>query len=652
MSEFTGRIDPASGDVAGNRGISDEGGHGTAVSAVAAAARNGSGTLGVAFNATIVSERADQPGSCTQKDGCAFYDDAIAAELDAARQAGAKVINLSLGGSQPGSQLLSAMQRAVNAGVVIVISAGNDGATNPDPFALTPAQQFPGMVIIAGALDTDNRTIASFSDKAGTGANSYLMAVGVDDLAPDQNGTEYYWSGTSFSAPTISGAVALLAQAFPNLTGAQIVDILFKSATDLGAQGVDSTYGNGALNIAAAFQPIGQTSLADSKTPISTTANGTLPAAAGGPNSGASVGAVILDGYNRAFVLDLAKTFQQAQQQHPLSRAIQSGIRSSSVSAGPLTVAMTVAERHDLPQGYALEKLGIGPEDARQSRLIAGSAIARLDKKTAVAFGFSEGAKQMERQLNGTEGGAFLIARDVAGDPGFDAPRDGSVAVRRNLGPVSLTFSGETGEVWNEVPIRATDSRYRWTSVSVDKTVGKTWLYAGLGRLQEKQTLLGGRMSDALGGGGANTLFLDAEARHDFGSGISAGVMARHGWTTFASGKFQTDAYAFDLAKTGLLSDRDRVGLRVSQPLRVSSGGFAMLLPTSYDYTTQSATDSWTTWSLAPNGREVDTELSYGSSLWDGAGWFGGNLYMRRQPGHVGGADSDFGAAIRFNLGF
>ena len=130
LSEFAGRIDRASGDVAGNRGVSDEGGHGTAVSAVAAAARNGSNTMGVAFDATIVSQRADEPGSCASKDGCAFYDGAIAAGIDAARQAGARVINLSLGGSTPGSTLLSAMNRAVSAGVVLVISAGNDGETS------------------------------------------------------------------------------------------------------------------------------------------------------------------------------------------------------------------------------------------------------------------------------------------------------------------------------------------------------------------------------------------------------------------------------------------------------------------------------------------------------------------------------------------
>jgi hypothetical protein len=387
-------------------------------------------------------------------------------------------------------------------------------------------------------------------------------------------------------------------------------------------------------------------------TPVSTSDNGQLPTASGDASTGQSMGAIILDGYNRAFVLNLAKTLQKAQPNHPLTQAIQSGILVNNVTAGPLTVGMTVAERHDLPQGFALEKFGIGPEDMRQSRLIAGEAIARIDNKTAVAFGFAEGAKAMERRLAGVDSGAFLIAKDIAGDPGFAATRHGSMAIRRNLGPVAVTLSGETGSVWNEVPTIATDSPYRFASVSVDKTIGNTWLSAGMSRLEEKQTLLGGRMANALGGGGSKTLFLDLEARRQFGNGVSAGITARHGWTDFAAGKFQTDAYAFDLSKAGIFSDSDRLGFRLAQPLRVSKGGFGMMLPTAYDYSTLSATDSWTTYSLTPSGREIDAEASYGSSLWNGSGWLGGNLFMRRQPGHIASADNDYGAAIRFTLGF
>ena len=99
----------------------------------------------MAFDATIVSERADQPGSCATTDGCNFFDAAIAAGIDAARSPGAKVINLSLGGSTPGPSLLAAMQRAVNAGIVIVISAGNDSTPEPRSFALDPGAEIPGI---------------------------------------------------------------------------------------------------------------------------------------------------------------------------------------------------------------------------------------------------------------------------------------------------------------------------------------------------------------------------------------------------------------------------------------------------------------------------------------------------------------------------
>ena len=54
--------------------------------------------------------------------------------------------------------------------------------------------------------------------------------------------------------------------------------------------------------------------------------------------------------------------------------------------------------------------------------------------------------------------------------------------------------------------------------------------------------------------------------------------------------------------------------------------------------------------SFTPSGREVDAELSYSTML--GKGWFGTNLFMRRQPGHVATANADVGAAIRYSLDF
>ena len=145
---------------------------------------------------------------------------------------------------------------------------------------------------------------------------------------------------------------------------------------------------------------------------------------------------------------------------------------------------MTVKQRSNVSAQFALDRLGIGPEDARQARLIAGSAVARLDQETAFALGLSEGSKAMERRLAGAQANAFLIARDIAGDPGFAAKRNGSIAVRRQFGGTGVSFSGESGDVWQPLVTSASGSPYRWTSLGVDRKLGRTTVSADLSRLE------------------------------------------------------------------------------------------------------------------------------------------------------------------------
>jgi hypothetical protein len=278
-------------------------------------------------------------------------------------------------------------------------------------------------------------------------------------------------------------------------------------------------------------------------------------------------------------------------------------------------------------------------------------AIATLDSKTKAGFGIGHGAKQLERQLMNAEGGAFLVARDVGGDPGFQARTGTSLAIRRDLGFAGATFASEQGEVWHDVKIDFDEAPYRWTSLTLDRRFGTdSWASVGLGRLEEKDTLLGGRLGSLYGSGGSSSLFMDIAARHNLGSGWSATVAGRRGWTEFSSGKFTTAAYSFDLAKYGLFRSADRFGIRIAQPLRVESGGVSMLLPTGYSYDTGLATSSMRQLRFTPSGREIDGELSYSAGV--GRGWLGANLFARRHPGHVASADADIGAAIRYSLGF
>lgn len=106
----------------------------------------------------------------------------------------------------------------------------------------------------------------------------------------------------------------LLAQKFPHLQGNTIAEILFKSATDLGEQGVDDVYGHGMLNIEAAMRPIGElniptgNSVEGTKTPLNqsyVTATGDIGYALA--NSTALQSAVVLDEYERRYSIDMTQ---------------------------------------------------------------------------------------------------------------------------------------------------------------------------------------------------------------------------------------------------------------------------------------------------------------------------------------------------------
>ncbi|MGB3723362.1 MAG: S8 family peptidase, partial [Pacificimonas sp.] len=305
--EFAGRIDPASRST--NRDpLQDIDGHGTSVAGVIAAAANGRFNQGVAPLATIVAQRADDPGSCDGEDGCNYPDVNIAAGIDNARVAGARVINVSLGGSEAFPVLRRAIDRATAADIIIVISSGNDGEDNPDPLALVANDGISrGRVLIAGALTATGQQ-AEFSNRAGSGQQHYFATLGDRVRSFDHTDTAFLFSGTSYAAPGLSGALALLFSAFPNLSADEAIEILRRSATDLGAAGTDAVFGRGGLDIAAAFRAQGQTSLAGSKIALDAE-SGALVTFGGAAGDGGTFGdtlgnVVVLDAFGRAYGID------------------------------------------------------------------------------------------------------------------------------------------------------------------------------------------------------------------------------------------------------------------------------------------------------------------------------------------------------------
>ena len=221
---------------AGMRDVSDEG-HGTHVAGIiAAAADNGVGGAGVAPQARILPIRTLEPnGEGTARD--------VSKAVRFAVDAGAKVINLSLGRKSEYTPLTSAIQYAVDRNVLVVAAAGNYGA---DSGPVWPAAS--DLTLAVTAVDRTNN-VTSFDQR---GDYIDLAAPGTSILSTARNDYELQ-SGTSMAAAFVSGAAALLFAAQPSITAAQVRDILQRTATDIGSPGRDTTFGYGLVNLVAAF---------------------------------------------------------------------------------------------------------------------------------------------------------------------------------------------------------------------------------------------------------------------------------------------------------------------------------------------------------------------------------------------------------------
>jgi subtilisin family serine protease len=176
----------------------------------------------------------------------------------------APIINMSLGGDSD-STLGAAVAAAINAGCVIIASAGNDASSTPN----FPAS-YPGVISVA-ALGADGE-LASYStsnafvslvapggdfrfDIPGAfagGTSGVLSTVWdfVDDpLFNEVPGPDYaFYTGTSMAAPHVSGVAALVLAANPELTGQQLADRLTSTAVDMGPPGRDARYGFGRVD--------------------------------------------------------------------------------------------------------------------------------------------------------------------------------------------------------------------------------------------------------------------------------------------------------------------------------------------------------------------------------------------------------------------
>jgi subtilisin family serine protease len=228
-------------DTAGKPG--DDEGHGTFVAGIAAAKTgNGIGVAGVAPACWLMPVKVlDATGTGTIN-GIARGIIWAVNKMDELGVTG--VINLSLSGKGYSRFFHDAVDYALERNIPVVAASGNRYKYDDE---LYPAG-FPGVISI-GAVKKDE-TIANFSSKGG---NLFLAAPGQGIFSILPMGGYGYGSGTSASAPFVSGTIALLKSRWPELDIDGIHAQLRKTAKDLAASGWDPETGWGLLNLGEAL---------------------------------------------------------------------------------------------------------------------------------------------------------------------------------------------------------------------------------------------------------------------------------------------------------------------------------------------------------------------------------------------------------------
>lgn len=615
--------------------------HGSHVSGVVAAVKNDSGVHGIAYGAKVL------PVKVLNSSGGGFTDD-VADGIVYATDNGADVINLSLGANIAMDDIKTAIKYSVDNGVLVVAAAGNSAGsepTNPAGFAsdntINNASQ-TGALIAVGAVGSNN-VIASFSNRCGSAKDWCMVAPGVNILSTVSGGYSIL-SGTSMADPHVSGAAAVLMQAFPHLSAHDVAEILLTTATDLGASGVDSIYGHGLLNLDKATDPVGSTSV-----PTGNNVNGgSLSLSGASINASAAFGDAftasdvklgILDDYNRLYKTSIAGFVEKYQLSF-----LDKNFRDYGFNR-------LVANKSALNDN---SYIAFDSEVVHES----DSPEEENDTKNKALFSFGNEDKELSMSYGITADNAIAIANNINQDAylstaafknpflGFAEESFNSIS-RFKLDKFTIGFTSFLGneENGNNSMGFAENVAYKFSD--------KFSLGFNFGIVSEDNAFLSGNSSGALAiGDKANTVFYGLDSRYNIIKDIDLFASFTGGVTTIK----ENGASVFDeISKINTSSfyagaKYKNLSFVISQPLRAENGYAALNVAESRDINGNLSLNRQTI-NLSPSGREIDFETSYQLDFGSNSGLNLGAMY-RTEPDHIKNNPNDLLLLMRFKYSY
>ena len=629
--ELQAAVAPDSTDLFGRGALQDGGTHGTAVSGLIAARRNGSGMHGMAFDAELLVVRADEPGTCPA--ACTFDQNDLATATDYAVAKGADILNYSLGNA-PGlaPNFEAALADAAAAGRVLVFAAGNTGSANPTyPGAFAGSSDARGRAIVVGSVDGSNE-ISDFSSRAGNARDFYLVAPGENVETTFDGGGTALFDGTSMTAPTVAGAAAAVWSAAPSLTAEQVVDLLLTTATDLGAAGTDPIYGRGLLDLDMALAPQG-TILVATGDHVRDGGVAAIRGAISLPQSFAVGGMggriMVLDSYERPYSMELD--------------ALTSHERRSIDLAGWATAPLDAADSE--------------PAGEQKIHLRAHADSAGSVEQLSFAGGTGSGTR-IEFELGGGLRDTSLTPELAAGD--LEQVSDGA-RLRLDTpldGPWSIGFSLATSAIDLDGPVNGADRYSAAAQLSRSSDAGgQASLRIGL--LREDGDLLGSSFGGAFPLASSTTTHMDLswsrplspawEVRADATLAMTSSEGDRSGIVRGVD-SFVSSGMALGLEGSDIFADGDSLSFELAQPLRVEGASATFDVPVARDLEGNILRERRRV-DLVGGGREIDLSADYSRPIGEQTALRIGAM-ISHEAGHDASRELDFsmllGLAVRY----
>lgn len=699
------------------------GGHGTIVAGIIAAEKDGVGIQGIAPAAKIMP--------------IAFLAETNGSDMSALQYAianNANIINASYGleiagqeipiitktqgtGSaafspadmrtlvtqdENGTDYETVFTNMVNSHSVIVWAAGNAGmdqpgvlaglpyyfqGTNPgitgyatvNPNALDFSQNWLTVVSVQNDVD---HTISTFSNYCGVAKNWCLAAPG-EITSVLQNGGGYDnggSQGTSFAAPNVSAALAVLMGAFPHLTARQLTEILLDTATDLNINpntgvadaalnGVDEIYGHGLVDLEAATSPTsGGWNIVTGPSSFShgfTVQNSSLrlsPSFGDGLAGLSEKRLMFLDKYNRDFGISLGSLIQMnSAKQDPLDTMQRFGNSNMPQMADAGIVKVGYSAYTNSDTGSAEMRKYAGEQVVDKVMLTSDIPVLGSVMRTSFAKGVdvSEmetlGSKTSlaENSLSGSFRNQFMGLSQNAQN--FSVQNG-----NENLG-VKMGYYYSDGKT-DEFDTQDNASMKGFYSTVNYKPSSNGSFYVQTGMNVEDGSFLGSRSEGALSiGPETKTYFTTFAYEHAFTGNLAFLGSYSVGMTEMGVSEnsliknisnASVDSFALGLEYSNVFAEEggDKFGLAFSQPLRVRNANANVMLPMDIMGDGSIVYDSFST-SIAPGGRELDLEGYYTRPFGEDSTLKLGTV-LRSQPDNIKDAGTEALFVTKFGTKF